>query len=78
MGKGTGRVPVQTDMPPTIPQHEARRYLPPGTHIWRGLTRGERCGHCPPRAHIESGAMWLCIQALWKQYLRRALPLTRG
>lgn len=44
-----------TRMPPasTIPQSDAKVYIPPGASIWRGLTRGEWWGHFPP---IQPGA----------------------
>lgn len=60
-----------------ISQAEAKTMIPPDTSIWRGLTRQEWCGHCPPRKriqaswaeHTESGAMHDVIKRLWIQWL---------
>jgi hypothetical protein len=60
-----------------ISQGSAKELLPPDTSIWRGLTRQEWCGHCPPRKriqsswaeHTEGGAMLDVIKRLWLQWL---------
>lgn len=68
-----GKEPV---MPSTIPQKEAKKYLPPGTYIWRAVVRCEWCGHCAPYKRCshswlvygEYGSMIMTIKKLWDQY----------
>lgn len=69
--------PARRTLPSAIPQAQARRWIPEGTHIWRGLTRSEWCGHCEPykriqaswHLHGEAGAMRIIIRRLWEQKL---------
>lgn len=74
----------QPRLPASISHSEAKKHIPPGTSIWRGLTRGEWCGQCPPRKRIqcswflkgERGAMEDIIRRLWLQHLElRGRPL---
>jgi hypothetical protein len=59
-----------------VSQAAARALVPPEAHIWRGLTRGEWCGHRPPYRRVsfpwhrfgEQGALKECLQALWRQH----------
>ena len=75
---GAGPPPRQP-LPSTIPQSEARRFVPPGCYIWRGLDRSEWCGHCAPRKRVsaswhqytEEGALRLVVRMLWSQYLEK-------
>lgn len=68
-------------LPATIEQSTAKKFLPEGGTIWRGLTRGEWCGHFAPNPRIrskwedfpdgESGAMRCVLRRLWMQYADR-------
>eukprot|EP00969_Alexandrium_andersonii_P203749 9002740-Alexandrium_andersonii.AAC.1 len=66
----------RTALPSTIPQAEAKRYLPPDAHIWRGLVRGEWAGHLRPYPrcsarwadHSEDGALKVVLRMLWRQH----------
>jgi hypothetical protein len=59
-----------------IEQPEARKLIPPGSSIWRGLTKGQWCGHLPPYVRVSrpwalnetASCMWV-IRELWLQYL---------
>ena len=64
-------------LPSTIPQKEAKKYIPPNTYIWRGLQRCEWCGHCRPYKRCkaswlqygEAEALRVMIRMLWDQWL---------
>ncbi len=64
-------------LPTVISQRDAKKFIPPGTHIWRGLTKGSWQGHCEPFARVyeswanssEPEAMRRIIKKLWEQYL---------
>ena len=74
-GKGKGKGPG-IRLAATIEQSTAKFFLPPNTSVWRGLTRGEWCGHAPPFKRIferwsdstERNAMIRVIKRLWQQY----------
>ena len=61
-----------------IDQRTVANFLPPSenVHVWRGLTRGEWCGHLPPYRRIratwsEFGEEWAMVNVLcrlWQQY----------
>lgn len=76
-GKKVATAPARKALPSTIPQSQAKKWVPEGTHIWRGLTRSEWCGHCEPykriqaswHLHGEEGAMRIIIRRLWEQNL---------
>ena len=55
---------VQTVLPFTIPQTEARLYIPPGTSIWRSGTRGAWCARVPPRRRSPSNGGVLTMETL--------------
>ena len=85
-GKGKkGKLPAPPGpLPSTIPQAEAKQYIPPDTSIWRGVTRSEWCAHCKPFKRIqepwvvggEHAALVRILARLWRQYLKKeALPL---
>ena len=77
-GRGKGK-PLSIAMPPpsTIPHADAKKYIPPTSSIWRGVVRGQWCGHCPPYARIsepwrrasEANALLVVVRKLWRQYL---------
>lgn len=59
-----------------VDQKLAKSLLPPGASIWRGLTRGQWCGHLQPYARVsrpwagdESAACLQVIRELWDQFL---------
>ena len=65
-------------MPPHIPQPEAKRYIPPGAHIWVGYTREAWCGHLKPFKRVSAafgssggsqGALREVLRMLWSDYL---------
>lgn len=75
----TCRRGAPSTMPPpsTIPQAEAKRYIPQTASIWRGVQRGQWCGHQPPyqrcsaswQKHGEAEAMLIVVRKLWSQAL---------
>jgi hypothetical protein len=85
-GKGKGKAkgadaalaaPMLAVPPATIDHITAKLFLPPTRcSIWRGLARGEWCGHCTPRKRIaakwdrygENGSMMKVLQTLWMQW----------
>jgi hypothetical protein len=77
-GRGKARLDTREKFPVAVPQQEASRYKPPGCSIWRGWTREEWCGHCPPRKRLvskdedyesEYAAMRDVLRRLWIQHL---------
>ena len=74
-GKGAG-APAPRRKIPRVSQEEAKTYLPPGAHIWRGLTHWVWAGHMPPRRRISEPfnnddciALVRLLKRLWEQYL---------
>lgn len=75
-GRSRGRGSVAPQLPATIEQTMARLFCPQGGHIWRGLTRGEWCGHYPPFRRIhskwsalgEEGSMKDILRRLWRMH----------
>lgn len=78
-GRGGGRRGPSTGaakMPTSVSQATAKQFCPEGGTIWRGLTRGEWCGHYPPNARIrsrwadkgEEAAMRDVLFRLWGQH----------
>lgn len=70
-------------LPKTIPQSEAKRWIPEGASVWRSNTRNEWWGHYPPFKRVvvpwtigqEADAMREAIRRLWRQHLEyRGLP----
>ena len=70
--------PPRTPLPSSIPQADARLYIPPRCSIWRSLTRGAWCAHSPPRARISEAwgrhggdepALRELLHRLWMQHL---------
>lgn len=72
-------------LPKTIPQSEAKRWIPEGTSVWRSNTRNEWWGHyssaqykrivVPWTLGQEEPAMREVIRRLWAQWLEyRGLP----
>ena len=59
-----------------IDQKEAKQYMPPGSHIWRGNNRGRWYHHLPPhKRHVEKwanhdmnsvAAMHACVRHCWE------------
>jgi len=66
----------KTTIPSTIPQPEAKKFLPPNAFIWRALQRGEWAGHLKPYPrcsarwsdHTEQGALRVVLRKLWRQH----------
>jgi hypothetical protein len=65
-------------MPFEMTHAEAKAFLPPGTSIWRGLSRCTWYGHCKPHRRVqakwvdydgEQAACKAMIKILWTQYL---------
>ena len=64
-------------IPSTIPQAEAKRWLPPGCSIWRGVSKCNWNGHYAPYPrcsalwadHGEQGALLQVLRLLWSDYL---------
>jgi hypothetical protein len=64
---------------PGIDQVEAKKYIPQGTSIWRGVVRDEWCAHCEPNPRlcerfVDHGgdsckALEALLQQLWEQFL---------
>lgn len=57
-------------------QKVARSLVPPKAYIWRGLTRGQWCGHLPPYRRLskawgvnETAACLWVIRELWRQHI---------
>ena len=77
-GRGRGLGDAAHKLPATVEQSTAKRFLPEGASIWRGLTRGEWCGHFPPNPRIrerwadypdgEIGSMKAVLRRLWLQF----------
>ena len=65
----------------SIPQADAKQYLPPGASIWKDRVHGGWCCHMPPRARIsepygscEASALVEILRRVWAQSLElRAL-----
>lgn len=65
------------DLPSTIPQEYARKFCPPGAHIWRALGRCEWAGHTS-KDHIRVSARWcdhgedssmrVVLRKMWNQW----------
>ena len=89
-GKGKGKEPPE---PPfrwdsDISHADAKRLIPPGSSIWRGLTRREWCGHHEVSGAIRVRAPWdglggqqaalkNVVGRLWRQHLEHwGLPET--
>ena len=76
-GKAKAKAPANRRLPCSISHDEAKQWIPPDCSIWRGLTRGEWHGHCPPYRRTsapwirygQDGAMRVVIKTLWVQYL---------
>lgn len=74
-GRRAGAVPAPK-LDAAIGHASAVPFLPPGRAIWRGLTRGEWCGHYRPNSRIhakwadcgELGAMQDILRRLWLQH----------
>lgn len=81
--KGWKREPPPLAVPlgGKLPQSEAKRYIPEGSHIWKAHTtyewRGELGEYKPVSSpwirEGEEGSMWIVIKRLWEQWLE-----TRG
>ena len=65
-------------LPFAIAQKDAKRYVPPGSHVWRSLTRNQWCGHVKPLPRVcclwakhggEAPALRECLARMWKNYL---------
>ena len=59
VGGAGAAVAAAPAMPSTISQATAKQFLPDGASVWRGVSRCEWCGHCPPHKRIH---------AKWSQY----------
>ena len=84
-GKGKGRppaLPKPKPLPNLISQQQARLYIPPGSHIWRGRVKRMWHGHVPPRRRIsepwgqnERVALVRIYLRMWRQHcVLRGLP----
>ena len=58
-----------------IPQAEAKKWLPEGSHIWKDRVRGAWNAHHPPRARIsepydgdERAALLCILRRVWQQH----------
>jgi hypothetical protein len=77
--KGKAKAQPSKKMPCSISHAQASQFVPPGSSIWRGLTKGIWCGHCPPHKrvqatwaeHGEEGAMREVLRMLWDQHLQK-------
>lgn len=64
-------------MPCSITHERAKEFAPPGASVWRGLTRGEFCGHLPPYRRVscswarygQEGSLRETLRLLWRQWL---------
>lgn len=78
--KRKAAVKLPPRLPSTIPQSEAKLYIPENCSVWRGVSRCEWCGHCPPfrrvssswLLHGEHGALVDLARRLWRQHLNLA------
>lgn len=82
-GKGRARASGRSQnakarkLPCSITHERAKEFAPPGASIWRGLTRGEFCGHLPPYRRVsaswarfgQEGALRETLRLLWSQSL---------
>ena len=74
-GKRRGRAAAKK-LAATIEHATAKQFVPFGASVWRGLIRGEWCGHYPPFKRIsapwafygERGAMFDVLRGLWQQH----------
>lgn len=74
-----GSEPAAPAYPSTISQATAKAFVPPGAHIWRGVSRCDWNGHLEPfrrvRAawsrHGEEGAMVEVLKMLWQQHCEK-------
>lgn len=76
--KAKAKAAPRQRMPSSIPHAEAKGFAPPGASVWRGLTRGQWCGHLPPRRRVsaswfrsggERQALDEVLKRLWLQFL---------
>ena len=75
-GKGKCGGPPAPKLPATIDHITIKPFTPPGCYVWRGLTRGEWCGHCLPLPRVrcpwsvsgEYAAALSVLRTLWQQY----------
>jgi len=74
--KAKGKKGDPPPLPSTMCQKTAKQFVPPGSFIWRGLSRSEWCGHMSPFRRVqaswhtfgEEGAMRRVVAMLWEQY----------
>lgn len=75
--RGRGRPPVLRPRTCTLDQPTVKRLLPPGAFVWKGRTRQEWWGHCPPHKRIcnrwvspraERAAMFSTVRTLWEHH----------
>lgn len=77
-GASSASASARPALPSVIPQAEAKRYIPPGSSIWRSLTRSAWCGHMPPRARCsepwqrhgsDAAALHAIVVRMWRQHM---------
>jgi hypothetical protein len=70
--------PDRTRWTSDVSQEDAKRLIPPGSSIWRGLYKRLWCGHCPPARRIsapwdgpggQAAALQSVVQRLWLQHM---------
>ena len=61
-GGAGGAGGAKDDIPDSITQKSAKRFLPPGGQIWCGHKRHEWCGHLPPFSRISY--MWRMLKPI--------------
>ena len=76
-GSGGFGEPIRFEVESTIPQKQAKKFIPPNCQIWRGVVQSRWCFHCPPYTRISEpwnrGGEQVALKAIlkrgWRQYL---------
>ena len=76
-GSRGGGPPAQQPLPDRILQSHAKRFIPQGSYIWRGLQSNSWHGHLQPHRRIGASAVAMgdeeamkdIFRRLWRQYL---------
>lgn len=78
--RGSAKGPMNKgDLPTEMTQAQAKRFIPLGCTIWRGLVQGSWQGHCEPLARVHESwrrsrkpeAMRRVIRTLWEQHITK-------
>jgi hypothetical protein len=80
--KKKARVAKRVVLPHHIAQGDAKRFTAPATFVWRDITRGGWCGHCPPNSRVSESfdkhggssdlALKALLRTLWTQHAEKS------